>query len=67
MTFTTTVPADSTGSYGIFTRDTRNGSWVLADWYPILAVWERETAGLCRRRPPSAIRPTRRARSTTWG
>src|SRR5215216_7062636 len=40
LTFTTTVPADSTGSYGIFSRDTRNGSWVLADWYPILAVWE---------------------------
>jgi hypothetical protein len=40
MTFTSTVPADSTGSYGIFSRDTGNGSWVLADWYPILAVWE---------------------------
>jgi hypothetical protein len=40
LTFTSTVPADSTGSYGIFSRDTRNGSWVLADWYPILAVWE---------------------------
>jgi hypothetical protein len=40
LTFTSTVPSDSTGSYGIFSRDTRNGSWVLADWYPILAVWE---------------------------
>src|SRR5215218_2457807 len=40
LTFTSTVPADSNGSYGIFSRDTRNGSWVLADWYPILAVWE---------------------------
>jgi hypothetical protein len=40
LTFTLTVPADSTGSYGIFSRDIRNGSWVLADWYPILAVWE---------------------------
>ena len=40
LTFTSTVPADSTGSYGIFSRDTGNGSWVLADWYPILAVWE---------------------------
>src|SRR5215207_5902116 len=40
LTFTSIVPADSTGSYGIFSRDTRNGSWVLADWYPILAVWE---------------------------
>ncbi|MDQ3225412.1 MAG: M1 family metallopeptidase [Chloroflexota bacterium] len=40
LAFTTTVPADATGSYGIFSRDTRNGSWVLADWYPILAVYE---------------------------
>jgi hypothetical protein len=40
LNFTSTVPADSTGSYGIFSRDTRNRSWVLADWYPILAVWE---------------------------
>ncbi|MBA3450968.1 MAG: hypothetical protein H0T18_07135, partial [Chloroflexia bacterium] len=44
LTFTTTVPADATGSYGIFSRDTSNGSWVLADWYPILAVYE-EGAG----------------------
>lgn len=42
LTFTTIVPADSTGSYGIFQRDTRNGSWVLADWYPILAVYEED-------------------------
>lgn len=40
MAFTSIVPADSTGSYGIFTRDTGSGSWVLADWYPILAVYE---------------------------
>ena len=40
LAFTTTVPADATGSFGIFSRDTRNGSWVLADWYPILAVYE---------------------------
>ena len=40
MDFTTAVPTDSKGSYGIFTHDTGNGSWVLADWHPILAVWE---------------------------
>jgi len=40
MGFTTTIPADSTGSYGIFTYDTGNGSWVLADWHPLLAVYE---------------------------
>ena len=43
LAFTTTVPADSTGSYGIFNRDTRIGSWVLADWYPVLAVYEEES------------------------
>jgi hypothetical protein len=40
LSFTTSVPADTTGSYGIFNRDTGNGSWVLADWYPVLAVYE---------------------------
>jgi hypothetical protein len=40
LSFTATVPVDATGSYGIFTRDTRHGSWVLADWYPTLTVWE---------------------------
>ena len=43
LAFTTTVPADSTGSYGIFNRDTQNGSWILADWYPVLAVYEEES------------------------
>jgi hypothetical protein len=42
LAFTALVPADSTGSYGIFTRDTRHGTWVLADWYPILAVYEED-------------------------
>ncbi len=42
LDFMATVPADSTGSYGIFSRDTRNGTWVLADWYPILAVYEED-------------------------
>jgi hypothetical protein len=40
LAFTATVPVDSTGSYGIFTQDTRNGAWVLADWHPILAIYE---------------------------
>lgn len=40
LTFTTTVPADSSGSFGIFSHETQNGTWVLADWYPVLAVWE---------------------------
>lgn len=42
LDFTSIVPADSTGSYGIFNRDTGNGTWVLADWHPILAVYEEE-------------------------
>lgn len=40
MQFAATVPADSTGSYGIFTHDTQAGLWVLADWHPLLAVYE---------------------------
>lgn len=40
MHFAATVPADSNGSYGIFTHDTRAGLWVLADWHPLLAVFE---------------------------
>lgn len=42
MDFVATVPADSTGSYGIFTHDTQAGLWVLADWHPLLAVYEPE-------------------------
>ena len=40
LDFTATVPADSTGSYGIFNHDTQDGAWILADWHPLLAVWE---------------------------
>jgi hypothetical protein len=40
MQFVASVPADSTGSYGIFTHDTQAGLWVLADWHPLLAVVE---------------------------
>lgn len=40
MHFETVIPADSQGTYGIFSRDTRRGTWVLADWYPILAGYE---------------------------
>ena len=40
LRFTSIVPADSTGSFGIFNHDTKHGSWVLADWYPVLAVYE---------------------------
>lgn len=40
LQFIATVPADSSGSYGIFTHDTQAGLWVLADWHPLLAVLE---------------------------
>lgn len=40
LSFTTTVPIDATGSYGIFRRDSANGTWILADWHPVLAVFE---------------------------
>lgn len=40
LAFVTTVPIDSTGSYGIFNRDTGSGTWILADWHPVLAVYE---------------------------
>ena len=40
LAFVTVVPSDSSGSFGIFNRDTGGGTWVLADWYPGLAGWE---------------------------
>ncbi|HEV2107107.1 MAG TPA: M1 family aminopeptidase [Thermomicrobiales bacterium] len=43
MAFETAVPADTEGSYGILNRDSVSGTWVLADWYPILAGYEPET------------------------
>jgi len=43
MRFATVVPTDSSGTFGIFSRDSRRGTWVLADWYPIVAGWEAET------------------------
>lgn len=40
LDFETTVPIDSPGSYGIFQRDSVDGTWILADWHPVLAVYE---------------------------
>ncbi len=40
LRFETVVPMDSHGTYGIFTRDSQRGTWVLADWYPIVAGYE---------------------------
>ena len=43
LAFTTTVPADSIGSFGILNRDSVDGTWILADWYPIVAGYEEGT------------------------
>ncbi len=40
LDFTTTVPINAAGSYGIFGREQSTGTWVLADWHPVLAVYE---------------------------
>jgi aminopeptidase N len=40
LRFETVIPVDSHGTYGIFTRDSQRGTWVLADWYPIVAGYE---------------------------
>jgi hypothetical protein len=40
LTFTTTVPVDSDGSYGILSRSSGDATWALADWHPILAGYE---------------------------
>jgi hypothetical protein len=40
LSFTTVVPLDAEGSYGIFDRDGASGTWTLADWHPVLAVYE---------------------------
>lgn len=40
LEFRTTVPVDSAGSYGIFKVDSGEGTWILADWYPIVAGYE---------------------------
>jgi hypothetical protein len=37
LRFTTTLPMDSTGSYGIFTRHSDTNDWIASDWCPIVA------------------------------
>ncbi len=50
LAFTTTLPVDSGGSYGILSRSSATGAWALADWYPSLAGYEAGTGW--RRDPP---------------
>lgn len=40
LTFTTVVPTDTTGSFGILNRSSFTGTWSLSDWYPSLAGYE---------------------------
>ncbi|MEA2585316.1 MAG: hypothetical protein QOF33_3401 [Thermomicrobiales bacterium] len=41
--FQTVIPTDSRGTFGIFSHDTGHGTWILADWYPIVAGYEPES------------------------
>ena len=52
MTFSTVVPLDSLGSYGILSRSSATGAWTLADWYPSLAGYEPSLGAGWRRDPP---------------
>lgn len=38
--FTTVIPVDSAGSFGLFRGNTADGSWALVNWYPLVAGWE---------------------------
>lgn len=40
MEFNTVVPLDSQGSFGILSRSSYTGTWILSDWYPSLAGFE---------------------------
>jgi len=37
IAFTTVVPVNTTASYGILTRHSDTGDWILSDWNPIVA------------------------------
>lgn len=41
--FETIVPTDSPGSFGIFSYDLQRQTWVLSDWYPLLAGWDADS------------------------
>ncbi len=53
MAFTTVVPIDSPGSFGILSQSTFSGTWILTDWYPSLAGFEPERGW--RIDPPTAF------------
>ncbi len=43
MQFEVSIPENSTGSFGIFSDDSERGTWILSDWYPIVAGWDPES------------------------
>jgi hypothetical protein len=43
MQFETIVPTNSEGSFGIFSHDAERQTWILADWYPIIAGWDDDS------------------------
>lgn len=38
--FTTTIPIDTAGSFGILRGNSADDTWSLVNWYPIVAGWE---------------------------
>ncbi len=42
LAFRTVIPTDSKGTFGIFSHHSETETWVLADWYPIVAGWDAE-------------------------
>jgi hypothetical protein len=40
MGFTTIIPRNASGSFGILNHDLNAARFVLADWYPIVAGWD---------------------------
>ena len=50
-TFTTIIPTDPLGSYGMFSYDAASGTYALAHWQPLLAGYDREIGWLLD--PPS--------------
>lgn len=42
LTFETVIPVDLSGSFGILHHHEELDWWALADWYPVVAGWERD-------------------------
>lgn len=57
LSFTTTVPTEGDGGFGIFRGSPDTGMWALVNWYPIVAGWE-PGAGWSLDPPVGGIDPT---------